>query len=275
MSHRSLLLADGVARNGLGRAARPVRLAYPARKTGAHVPATVPLGPDGFDLVAARSVGGWADGDGGGNALPQRRDPDVPQAERADAGTAARTRRYGADDMRTRPVLAASPVYHHADDRVRLHALLTALDASSVALQRDLNRGEGRKGDIGIHGKLGQIYADGTGFLLCVNAKDERDQSLRRWTNIKRRLAFCRITQDGDDEGCLRLDRLPTSAEAVLIREALGIRKRRTLTEDGRAQLAVARRAANSTFNATAIDSTTLMRPPPIPPDWSIQGSAT
>jgi hypothetical protein len=154
----------------------------------------------------------------------------------------------------TAPVLAASPVHNHADDRIRLHALFAALDASSVALRRDLNRGEGRKGDIGIHGKLGHIYADGTGFLLCVNAKDERDQSPRRWTNIKRRLAFCRITQDGDEEGCLHLDRLPTSAEAVLIREALGIRKRRTLTEDGRTQLAVARRAANSTFNATAID---------------------
>jgi hypothetical protein len=155
----------------------------------------------------------------------------------------------------TRPVVATSPVHNHADDRVRLHALLTALDASSVPLQRDLHRREGRKGDHGIHGKLGHIYADGTGFLLCVNAKDERDQSPRRWTNIKRRLAFCRITQDGDDEGCLHLDRLPTSAEVVLIREALGIRKRRTLTEDGRAQLAAARRAANSTFNATAIDS--------------------
>ena len=47
--------------------------------------------------------------------------------------------------------------------------------------------------------------ADGTDFLLCVNAKDERDQSPRRWTNIKRRLAFCRITQDGDDEGCCAL----------------------------------------------------------------------
>jgi hypothetical protein len=154
----------------------------------------------------------------------------------------------------TRPVVAASPGHHGVDDRVRLQAMLTALDASSVALQRDQHRGEGRKGDHGIHGKLGHIYA-GTGFLLCVNAKDERDQSPRRWTNIKRRLAFCRITQDGDEEGCLHLDQLPTPAEAVLIREALGIRKRRTLTEDGRAQLAVARRAANSTFNATAIDS--------------------
>jgi hypothetical protein len=116
----------------------------------------------------------------------------------------------------------ASPVHNHADDRVRLHALLTALDASPVALRRDLHRREGRKGDHGIHGKLGHIYADGAAFLLCVNAKDERDQSPRRWTNVKRRLAFCRISQDGDDEGCLRLDQLPTSAEAVLIREALG-----------------------------------------------------
>ena len=39
-------------------------------------------------------------------------------------------------------------------------------------------------------------------------------------------LAFCRVTQDGDDEGCLHLDRLPTAAEAELIREAVGIRKR-------------------------------------------------
>jgi hypothetical protein len=185
--------------------------------------------------------------------LARRRAHDVPQPERADAGTAARTR--GADDMMTRPVVAASPVHNRADERARLHALLTALDASSVALQRDLNRSEGRKGDIGIHGKLGHIYADGTGSLLSVNAKDERDQSPRRWTNIKRRLAFCRITQDGDEEGCIQLDQLPTSAEAVLIRKALGIRKRRTLTEHGRDQSAVARRAANSTFNATAIDS--------------------
>ena len=43
------------------------------------------------------------------------------------------------------------------------------------------------------------------------------------------------------EEDCLHLDRLPTPAEAVLIREALGIRKRRNLTEDGRAQLEAAR----------------------------------
>jgi hypothetical protein len=41
------------------------------------------------------------------------------------------------------------------DDRASLLALMTALDASPRALQRDLSRGEGRNGDRGIHGKLG------------------------------------------------------------------------------------------------------------------------
>jgi hypothetical protein len=43
------------------------------------------------------------------------------------------------------------------------------------------------------------------GFLLCVTAKDERDQSPRRWTNVKQRLALCRIMQDGGDEGVCTL----------------------------------------------------------------------
>jgi hypothetical protein len=42
--------------------------------------------------------------------------------------------------------------------------------------------------------------------------------------------------QDGDDEGCLHLDRLPTEAEAKLIREALGIRRRRHLSPEALAQ---------------------------------------
>jgi len=160
----------------------------------------------------------------------------------------------------TRPVVAALP--DHPDDRVPLQALLAALHASPVALRRDLHRGEGRKGDYGIHGK-GHICLDGDGFLLCVVAKDERDQSPRRWTNVKQRLAFCRIMQDGDDEGGLHLDRLPTPAEAVLIREALGIRKRRALTEDGRAQLDAARRAANSPSNPSFIEQNDRAATPP------------
>jgi len=38
------------------------------------------------------------------------------------------------------------------------------------------------------------------------------------------------VTQDGDDEGSLRLHQLPTLAEATAIREALGIRKKTEFT---------------------------------------------
>jgi hypothetical protein len=103
-----------------------------------------------------------------------------------------------------------------------LSSLLTALDASPLALRRD------DCGDHAIKGKLGHIFADGAGFLLCVST----GESARRWTHVKRRLAFCNVTQDGDDEGCLHLDRLPTPAEAELIREAVGIRRRRHLSPE-------------------------------------------
>jgi hypothetical protein len=54
------------------------------------------------------------------------------------------------------------------------------------------SRGEGRTGDWGIRGRLGHIYRDGVGFLLCVVAEDERKHF------AKGRLAvFCRLSQDG------------------------------------------------------------------------------
>jgi hypothetical protein len=56
-------------------------------------------------------------------------------------------------------------------------------------------------------------------------------------TNVKDRLAFCALTQDGDDEGCLHLDRPPTPDETAIIREALGIRKRRHLSPEELAAL--------------------------------------
>jgi hypothetical protein len=108
------------------------------------------------------------------------------------------------------------------NDQTRLEALLAAIDASPRALRR------GQCGDYMITGKLGQIFADGHSFLLCISTRE----SPRRWTMVKRRLAFCHLNQDGDDEGCLRLDRFPTSEEAELIREALGIRKRRHMSPE-------------------------------------------
>jgi hypothetical protein len=79
-----------------------------------------------------------------------------------------------------------------------------------------------------IRGKHGHIVADGKGWLIVV----ETDESSRRWTNVKRRLLFCRITQDGDDEGCIYLDRLPTTGEAEAIRDAIHVKRKRHYTHD-------------------------------------------
>ncbi len=80
-----------------------------------------------------------------------------------------------------------------------------------------------------IGGRRGAIHTwgDGKTWGAYVVAR-----STRHWTMIKRRLAFMTVTQDGDDEGCLRLFALPTPEEAALIRDALLLRKRRTLTEE-------------------------------------------
>jgi hypothetical protein len=61
---------------------------------------------------------------------------------------------------------------------------------------------------------------DGESWLLFVQCR-----SARLWAATKARLSFCEVTQDGDDEGVLRLDRLPTKAEASAIRKALAIRQ--------------------------------------------------
>jgi hypothetical protein len=50
-----------------------------------------------------------------------------------------------------------------------------------------------------------------------------------------------RLSQDGDDEGCLHLDRLPTPSEAGSIREAIRIRQRRHMTVEGLSALERAR----------------------------------
>jgi hypothetical protein len=108
-----------------------------------------------------------------------------------------------------------------------LEAMVTALDASPTCFERPVCRGF--TGDWQITGKLGHVLADGDGYLLYVST----EKSSRRWTNVKERLgSFCILMQDGHDEGCLHLDRLPTPDEAVIIREALGIRKRRHLSPE-------------------------------------------
>jgi hypothetical protein len=115
-------------------------------------------------------------------------------------------------------------------DRDRLAAMLIALDASPRTLRRPVCRGW--VGDWQIIGRYGHIIPDGPGFLIYVAT----DESPRRWGFVKQRLEFCRVTQDGDDEGCLRLDRLPTQTEADAIREAIGVKRRRHLSPEALAE---------------------------------------
>ena len=140
-------------------------------------------------------------------------------------------------------------------DRQQQERLLAALDASPAQLRRD-EAGwwiiGGRRGSI-------QTWGDDKTWGVHIVAR-----STRHWTMIKRRLAFMTVTQDGDDEGCFRLLALPTPEEAALIRDALLLRKRRTLTEEARTRLIAA--GVNRRFRAqgTAVAPRLVSDAPPV-----------
>lgn len=149
------------------------------------------------------------------------------------------------------------------NDRASLKTLLDALDASEVTLKRDWVRGEGRTGDLGVRGTTDRagndanvIYRDGAGFLLyfTTDETDDREPSGRPWNLAKAKLGFCQVTQDGDWEGCLHLDHLPTAAEAETIREVLGIRKRRHLSDDARERASINLAVARSQVKTAKLD---------------------
>lgn len=117
-------------------------------------------------------------------------------------------------------------------DRDRLAAMPIALDASPRTLRRPVCHGW--LGDWQITGRHGDVQAFDGGFLIYFQSEG----SPRRWTNAKALLSFAELRQDAEDEGIVGLDRLPTSAEASLIRKVIGIRRRRHLSADERADLA-------------------------------------
>jgi hypothetical protein len=111
--------------------------------------------------------------------------------------------------------------------RPALLAFAEALDSRASALRRD------ECGDWAIFGRNGHIYAVPEGFQLMVGC-DTVDSGFSKsgWSWAKKRLKFARITQDGDGEGSVILGRLPAQAEAVEIRDILGIPKRKHLSEE-------------------------------------------
>jgi hypothetical protein len=102
-------------------------------------------------------------------------------------------------------------------DKQAHQALLTALGAAPRSLRKDAC------GAWRITGNSGHIYArgDGESFALYVASG-----SAIKWTYDKKRLSFCQVTQNGDDEGVLRLHGLPSPEQAAAIRSTLGIPKR-------------------------------------------------
>ena len=99
------------------------------------------------------------------------------------------------------------------------------------------------RGDWAIIGKAGHIYADGSGFLLYVAT----DESPRRWGFLKK-AAFILPRDAGRRRRGLLAPRPSPDAgsEAGLIRQAIGIRKRRHLSPDAKAQARVALERARS-----------------------------
>jgi hypothetical protein len=102
-------------------------------------------------------------------------------------------------------------------NRIAQTTLKNVLNAWDRALRRD-DCGAWR-----INGERGHIYtwADSKSWVLYVQGR-----SARVWSAAQKKLAFCRVTQNGDNEGCLRLFGLPTPEQAKAIREVVGIRRR-------------------------------------------------
>jgi len=135
-------------------------------------------------------------------------------------------------------------IYPASAQRQALAKLVPALGCSDTALRRD------DCGDPIIMGKHGHIYAvPGTiaepkrlGFMIYVLSETSDGETFDRWTcqgwtYAKRALSFAKLVNDGDDEGSLFLDRMPSKAEAEVIRRYCGIRKRTDLSDESVAQL--------------------------------------
>ena len=113
--------------------------------------------------------------------------------------------------------------YPPSAQREALLTLQSALGTAPRALHRDEcgdPRIEGRHGHVNAVCGLVGAKSPRPGFQMFVT-----DWTARGWKLAKDVLPGV-ICNDGDDEGAIFLDRLPTPAEAVLIRKWLGLPKR-------------------------------------------------
>lgn len=145
-------------------------------------------------------------------------------------------------------------------DRSELRRLLAALEATDAALCKDECK------TWVVQGTKGHIYTQRPSgrWLLVAHCR-----SVRQWSATKQRLSsFCKVGQDGDDEGALLLERLPDRDQAVTIRDVLGIRKRRTDTPETLQRLSD---QAKSRFPRKGADNDGTAPPCPIPTPTPLQ----
>ena len=117
-------------------------------------------------------------------------------------------------------------IYPQVVQRPELLKFAEALRSRVNALRRD------ECGDWRINGGKGHIYAVPEGFQIMVSG-----WSANGWNRAKQTMTFATVTQDGDAEGGLIMERLPTPAEADEIRHYCKIAKRTEYSEEYRAEL--------------------------------------
>jgi hypothetical protein len=113
------------------------------------------------------------------------------------------------------------------DDKKHLEALADRIDAVS-GVSKDAC------GDYALTGAYGWIYHVGLPGAPLVFQIIVGTTSPLRWRKAKALLAFGRVTQDGDCEGSITFDGLPTAAQGEILRQVVGLRKRRTMSDDQR-----------------------------------------
>ncbi len=110
-------------------------------------------------------------------------------------------------------------------DRELLLRLAEALQVAKSNIHRD------PCGDWNLAGRRGHVSTDGTSLYLHLSFETKR-----RWESAKRMLGEP-VSQDGDDEGVIKLLDLPAGEKVIQIRKLLGLRKVAPLTDGQRSTL--------------------------------------
>lgn len=109
-------------------------------------------------------------------------------------------------------------------DKIYLKAVLGCLKISQERIRKD------ECGDYIVQGRNGKIYTVGPYWYIYYDA-----QTPKKWTNVKKKLTWMHLQNDGDWEGIFRADYPPSPEQAEVVRKLLVIRKSTELTDEQRA----------------------------------------